>query len=109
MRILALKECSSAKCNELKKMNIRAHMYYVYILKSRLDNRLYTGYTSDLKNRLKEHNSGNVQSTKNRRPLELFYYEAYCNKQYALRREKYLKTSKGKNQLKKQIGQDMRV
>ena len=32
-------------------------MYYVYILQSRRDNGYYIGYTADLKQRLKEHNS----------------------------------------------------
>lgn len=77
--------------------------YYVYILQSLKDKNLYTGYTSNLKKRLKEHEYGNVDSTKNRRPLELIYYEAYREKQHALLREKYLKTTKGKMQLKKQL------
>jgi len=83
-------------------------MFYIYILKSKIDQKLYTGYTSDLKKRLNEHISGYVQSTKTRRPLELLYYEAYNNKNSALKREKYLKTTKGKNELRKQIGNDMR-
>ena len=79
------------------------YMYYIYILKSLKDNNLYTGFTSDLKKRLKEHQYGNVESTKSRRPLELIYYEAYKEKSNALLREKYLKTTKGKSQLKKQL------
>ncbi len=78
-------------------------MHYVYILKSIKDGENYTGFSSNLKNRLKDHNSGNVESTKNRRPLELIYYEAYKEKKYALRREKFLKSTKGKLQLKKQF------
>ena len=49
-------------------------LYYVYILQSQKDNNFYTGYTKDLKKRLKEHKSGDVKSTRNRRPLELIYY-----------------------------------
>ena len=78
-------------------------MFYVYILKSKLDNKQYTGFTGNLKKRLSEHNSGGVESTKNRRPLELIYYEAYIEKENALKREKFLKTTKGKLQLKKQV------
>lgn len=63
----------------------------------------YTGFSSDLRKRLKEHNSGYVQSTRNRRPLELIYYEAYKERSQALRREKFLKTTKGKLQLREQI------
>lgn len=76
-------------------------MHYIYILKSLKDGKHYTGFSSDLKSRLKEHNSGNVQSTKNRKPLKLIYYEAYKEKAQALRREKFLKITKGKLQLKK--------
>jgi putative endonuclease len=78
-------------------------MYYVYILKSSVDNNLYTGFSGNLKKRIREHELGNVDSTKNRRPLKLIYYEAYQEKEYALRREKFLKTTKGKLQLKKQL------
>lgn len=51
-------------------------MYYVYVLISEKDKRFYVGYTNDLKKRVKEHSSGRVDSTKNRLPLQLIYYEA---------------------------------
>ena len=75
-------------------------MHYVYVLLSRRDGKLYTGFTSDLKRRLREHDSGNVESTKNRRPLELVYYEACLNHEDAIAREKYLKSGVGKRYLK---------
>lgn len=78
-------------------------MYYIYILKSKVDNKFYTGFSGNLKKRINEHHLGNVISTKNRRPLELIYYEAYQYKENALKREKFLKTTKGKMRLKKQI------
>ncbi len=78
-------------------------MFYVYILKSKLDNKFYTGFTSNLRQRFKDHKEGNVESTRNRRPLELIYYEAYNDKINALKREKFLKTTRGKAQLRKQI------
>ena len=78
-------------------------MFYIYILKSKLDNKFYTGFTGNLKKRLIEHQNGNVDSTAKRRPLELVYYEAYKEKSDALLREKFLKTTKGKLQLRKQI------
>ncbi len=67
--------------------------FYIYILQSKKDNKFYTGYTSDLKVRLAQHNNGEVESTKNRRPLELVYFEGCKNKQDAIHREKYLETS----------------
>lgn len=78
-------------------------MYYVYILRSRKDENLYTGFTSDLRRRLREHREGNTPSTKDRRPLELIYYEAYLLEEDARAREIYLKTSMGKRVIKKQL------
>ncbi|MDQ5938739.1 MAG: putative endonuclease, partial [Patescibacteria group bacterium] len=60
------------------------------------DNKFYTGYTKNLNLRFKQHNQGKVESTKNRRPLTLIYYEACLNQQDATKREKYLKTYLGK-------------
>ncbi len=70
--------------------------YYVYVLKSTKDDLLYSGFTSDLKRRISEHNLGLQESTKNRVPLELIYYEWCLNKADAIRREKYLKSGVGK-------------
>lgn len=66
-------------------------MFYVYILCSKLDNKLYTGYTNDLKRRVAEHNSGKEQSTRHRHPFVLVYYEAYRSKEDAIKREQMLK------------------
>ncbi len=78
-------------------------IYYIYILKSLKDNNLYTGYTSDLRKRIEEHNSGKVNSTKNRLPLKLIYFEGCINQQDATHREIYLKTSWGKRYLKERM------
>lgn len=78
-------------------------MFYVYIIKSKRDNKWYTGYTDDLRKRFKEHNNNKVSSTKNRGPFELIYYEACLNKYDALLREKYLKTGMGKRYLKNRL------
>ena len=75
-------------------------MYYTYILQSKKDKQFYTGYTNDLKTRLKLHNAGKVESTKNRLPVELVYYEACLHQQDATHREKYLKTAWGKRYIK---------
>jgi len=79
-------------------------MFYVYILKSRLNDSLYIGFAPDLKARIVKHNQGLVKSTKNIRPLELVYYEAYRSKQDALTREKQLKRfAKSYSMLKRRI------
>lgn len=77
--------------------------FIVYVLKSKIDGNFYVGYTTNLKRRLFEHNSGIVDSTKNRKPLEVMYYEVCYNKDDALHREKYLKTSYGKKYLKSRL------
>ncbi len=46
-------------------------MYYVYVLHSQKDGKFYTGFTKDLKLRFDQHNKGQVESTKERRPLDL--------------------------------------
>ena len=66
-------------------------MYYVYILKSKKDSRLYTGFTTDLRQRVAEHNNGKSSYAKNFRPWKLIYYEAYLSKKDAQQREKNLK------------------
>jgi putative endonuclease len=76
-------------------------MHSVYVLLSKMDYKLYIGYSSNLKNRLKEHNSGYVKATKDRRPLKLIYYEMYVDKKDAMHREAYLKAGWGRNYLKK--------
>lgn len=80
-----------------------AKFYYVYILRSLKDGLFYIGFSENLKTKVVDHNSGKNVSTKNRRPLELIFYEAFPNKLDALRREKYFKTTKGKTTLKQML------
>ena len=79
------------------------NVYYTYVLISRKDNKMYTGYTKNLKLRFEQHKKGQMSSTKDRRPLEIIYYEACISEADALRREKYLKTHYGKMYLKKRL------
>lgn len=69
-------------------------MHYAYILQLR-DKSYYHGSSSDLKSRLKEHQSGIVESTKNLRPIKLVFYAAFTSKKKAIDFEKYLKSSSG--------------
>ena len=78
-------------------------MYYVYVIQSKKDNQFYTGFTRDLQNRVQEHNTGRVPSTKERGPFELIYYEACLNEQDGLAREKYLKSGMGKRYLRNRL------
>jgi putative endonuclease len=83
--------------------------HYLYILQSQKDGEFYTGITGDLRQRLKEHNSGENTSTSYRRPFRLIYYEAYLLKKDVEAREKYLKTSMGKRVIKKQLTYFLRL
>ena len=66
-------------------------MFYMYILKSKVDEKLYIGSTNNLKRRLFEHNNGKVRSTKSRAPFALKYYEAFSVEDDARHREWSLK------------------
>ncbi|MFH1428077.1 MAG: GIY-YIG nuclease family protein [Patescibacteria group bacterium] len=78
-------------------------MYYTYVLLCLKDNKLYIGWTDDLKNRFKKHNEGKVESTKYRKPFILIYYEACLSKEAAIKREKYFKTGFGRRFLKNRL------
>ncbi|MDO8524683.1 MAG: GIY-YIG nuclease family protein [bacterium] len=77
--------------------------YYIYVLFSEKDKKLYIGYTENLKLRFEEHQEGHVVSTKSRRPLQLIYSEACLDREDAMHREKYLKTSYGNRFLKSRL------
>lgn len=66
-------------------------MYFLYLLRSKKDKKLYIGYTNDLNKKLKQHSNGEVFSTKGRWPFEIIYYEAYKSRKDAMKREKNLK------------------
>lgn len=83
--------------------NLAILKYYVYVLLSEQDGNFYTGYTSNIQGRLKEHNDGLVTSTKGRRPVKLIYWEGCLNQQDATRREKYLKSGSGKIYLRNRL------
>ena len=78
-------------------------MYYTYVLQSIKDNDFYTGSTKDLKLRFEQHSKGLVESTKDRRPMKLIYYEACLKQDDAIKREKYLKSYHGKMFLKNRL------
>jgi putative endonuclease len=79
-------------------------MYYLYVIYSETFNQWYIGYSSDLRKRIKQHNTGQVQSTKAFAPWTLMYYEAYAAKALAQDREQKLKHhGRGFKELKKRI------
>ncbi|KKW10156.1 MAG: Excinuclease ABCsubunit C domain-containing protein [Candidatus Gottesmanbacteria bacterium GW2011_GWB1_49_7] len=67
-------------------------MFWVYVLYSLKDRRLYVGQTVNLEKRLALHNRGMVAATKFRRPLKLVHSETYPTRREAMERESFLKS-----------------
>ncbi len=66
-------------------------MHYIYIVECQ-DGTYYTGYTNDIKKRIKAHNEGKgAKYTSGRRPVKLRYTESYETKGQALSREYAIK------------------
>jgi len=67
--------------------------YYFYILQCKNSTKYY-GHTNNLKRRVLEHSKGEVKSTRNRRPIELIYFEELKIRGEAFRREMQFKNGK---------------
>lgn len=80
-----------------------AQKYYVYTLLSLKDLSIYTGITTNLKQRLEEHSRGVVSATAIRIPFKLVHYEYFVNLEDAKAREAYLRTSAGRASLKQSL------
>jgi len=78
-------------------------MFYVYVLYSKNFDRIYIGQTSNISIRIKKHNEGRVKSTKAYIPWEIVYSESYSTRAEAMKREKELKTHRGRDFIKIQI------
>ena len=79
-------------------------MFYLYLLENKSDKSWYIGSTSNLKRRIKDHQSGSgSRTTRLKRDWRLIYFEGYLNKLDALGREKFLKSGSGRNYLKRQL------
>lgn len=75
-------------------------MFFVYVIKSKIDGRLYKGFTNNLERRLKEHNFGKNKTTAPYKPWSLVYNEGFETRKEARKREKYLKSGAGREFLK---------
>jgi putative endonuclease len=71
--------------------------YYVYILQSiKYSENYYTGFTTNLKERLAKHNNGKVPHTSKFKPWKIKMTIAFTEKEKALAFEKYLKSHSGR-------------
>ena len=77
--------------------------YFVYVLESEIDGRLYKGQTTDIYKRLNEHNSGKTKSTKGYKPWKLIYFEKFETIEETVLREKYFKSGIGREFLKEML------
>ena len=82
-------------------------MYQIYILKSKKTGIHYVGYTGDLNQRLKAHNSGKTKSLKRHIPLKVLYTEDYKFLEDAIKRERQIKSYKSGEALKKLLKTDI--
>jgi putative endonuclease len=75
--------------------------FHVHILVSQVTGRCYVGSTGDLPDRLSRHNSGQSKATKHGAPWRLAHCESYDNRSDAVRRERFLKTGTGREELER--------
>ncbi|NTV41515.1 MAG: GIY-YIG nuclease family protein [Candidatus Moranbacteria bacterium] len=75
-------------------------MFYIYIIYSKKLNKKYIGYCENLKNRLREHNSGESKFTSRGVPWSLVYYQVFLSEIDARKEERFLKSGKGRDRLK---------
>ena len=82
-------------------------MYFVYVIQNQRD-KIYIGQTSNLNKRLDQHNNKNFgrrSYTKIQQgPWKLVYKEKYLSRQKARKREKILKSHKGRDWLRNNLG-----
>jgi putative endonuclease len=93
---------ASARQSLLKFREGEYNMYYVYNLKCK--DGFYTGCTNDISDRLKRHNSGEVDATANRLPVSINFYFAVEDKYRAYELEKYFKSGSGRAFINKHLG-----
>ena len=84
--------------------------YYVYLLKSKVSNRTYVGYSTNVHLRLRKHNgerAGGAKKTRKGRPWEIVLFVAFPYERTALQYEfciqhtkKYKRTSGITNKIK---------
>jgi putative endonuclease len=72
------------------------HMkHFVYILQSENKQHFYIGSSKDIEQRLIKHNAGSSKSTRPYRPWRIIYTETYASKELAMKREYFLKSTRG--------------
>ena len=73
---------------------------FVYVLRSINFERNYIGFSRNVARRLRQHNSGKTKSTKPFLPWKVLFFEEFSSKEEAIKREKFLKSGKGREYIK---------
>ena len=74
-------------------------MFYVYILRSGKTNRRYVGSCENPTERFRRHNLGHSKATRRGVPWSLVHSERFSNRADALRKERYYKSGRGRDEL----------
>ncbi|HOZ55856.1 MAG: GIY-YIG nuclease superfamily protein [Parcubacteria group bacterium ADurb.Bin316] len=75
-------------------------MYYLYAIISKNKNYIYVGISDDYNRRINQHNKGYNKTTRPYRPFEKLTIQKFITRAEAKKREKYLKSGCGKEDLK---------
>ena len=78
-------------------------MYMVYVIRSRVSGMLYTGQTSNFERRFEQHQQGISRFTRGRGPWEIILTERHNTLIEAMRRERFLKSGRGREWLKEKL------
>lgn len=74
--------------------------YFTYVLRSKKDNKIYIGQTSNLEKRIFRHNENLVNYTRNKGPWELIHFDVFETRAQAMRKEEFYKNGFGRRLIK---------
>ena len=79
---------------------------FVYILRSKIKEITYVGFTNNIERRLIEHNLGKTKFTRIYKPWEMVYKEEFNSEEEAIKREKYFKSAAGRRLIRNLLGKN---
>jgi putative endonuclease len=74
-------------------------MFHVYVLRSETTGHRYVGSSEDVDERVRRHNAGHSKSTRHGVPWMLIHSESFSTRAEAIRRERYYKSGRGRDEL----------
>ena len=82
-------------------------VYFVYVLRNS-EGRLYIGFTTNLEQRVRQHQEGEGGWTRSHGPWELVHYETFEARAEALKRERNLKRGRTNKKLREKFSLKVR-